>query len=405
MKYTKTIAKHILKGQKKRYSQLIINISIASIAIGVAVMLLSMSIVTGFQKTIRNKVSGFGAHITISHFDLNQSYESEPLVLNQPYIKGIKALPNVNNIQPYATKAGIIKQNEAIEGIVLKGVDSTYNWDFFKQSMRKGEILRFDSASAKKIMISKITADKLGIVVGDKVSMYFIQDPPRMRAYTVCGIYETGLSQFDTKFAFVNIDQIRKLNNWENEEVNGFEIILHDFSKINQTAEEVSSLLPYDQKAQTIIETNPDLFDWIGMFDTNMYILIGLIVIISTITVISTLLILVLEQSTTIGILKAMGANHRSISKIFTQVAGTIIIKGMIIGNIVALLLSVIQILTHLIPLNQELYYMDAVPVNLNPIHYLLINAGVFAITSFFAYIPIYIITRKISTIQAIRYQ
>ena len=157
----------------------------------------------------------------------------------------------------------------------------------------------------------------------------------------------------------------------------------------------MSSLIPYDQKAQTIIETNPDLFDWIGMFDTNMYILIGLIVIISTITVISTLLILILEQSTTIGILKAMGASHRSISRIFVQVAGTIIIKGLIIGNIVALSLSIIQKYTHLIPLNQDLYYMDAVPINLNPIHYLLINLGVFVITSFFAYLPIYAITPK----------
>jgi len=405
VKYTKTIANHILKGQKKQYSHLIINISIASITIGVTAMLLAMSIVTGFQHTIRDKVSGFGAHITITHFDLNQSYESEPIALNQPYIRAIKGLANVQNIQPYATKAGIIKQKEAIEGIVLKGVDSTYRWDFFKQTLRKGEILGFDSASGKKIMISKITANKLGIVVGDKVSMYFIQDPPRMRAYTVCGIYETGMSQFDTKFAFVNIDQIRKLNNWENNEVNGFEINLHDFSKIKESAEEVSSLLPYDQKAQTIVETNPDLFDWIGMFDTNMYILIGLIVIISTITVISTLLILILEQSTTIGILKAMGASHRSISRIFVQVAGTIILKGMIIGNIVALSLSLIQKYTHLIPLNQDLYYMDAVPINLNPIHYLLINVGVFAVTSFFAYLPIYAITRKISTIQAIRYQ
>jgi lipoprotein-releasing system permease protein len=405
VKYTKTIANHILKGSKKQYSRLIINISITSIAIGVAVMLLAMSIVTGFQKTIRDKVSGFGAHITITHYDLNQSYESEPIALRQPYIGAIKRLNNVRNIQPYANKAGIIKQKEAIEGIVLKGVDSTYNWDYMKQTLRKGEILGFDSASGKKIMISKIVADKLGIEVGDKVSMYFIQDPPRMRAYTICGIFETGMSQFDAKFAFVNIDQIRKLNNWEKGEVDGFEIVLRDFSKIRETAEEVSSQLPYDQKSQTIIETNPDLFDWIGMFDTNMYILIGLIVIISTITVISTLLILILEQSTTIGILKAMGANHHSITKIFVQVAGTIILKGMIIGNTVALSLSLIQKYTHLIPLKQDLYYMDAVPINLNPLHYLLINAGVFVITSFFAYLPIYAITRKISTIQAIRYQ
>lgn len=405
MKYTKAIANKIIRGQKRRYAQLIIQISIASITIGMTVMLLSIGIVTGFQHTIRNKVSGFGAHITISHFGLNQSYEATPILSDQLYLGQLKANTNIKAVQPYATKAGIIKQKEMIEGIVLKGIDSTYSFDFFKKSMISGNVLDFDSASSKNIMVSKITADKLNLKVGDKVSMYFIQDPPRMRAYKVCGIFETGLSQFDSKFAITNIDQIRKLNNWENGEIYGFEILLNDFSKIDQTAEEVSSLIPYDQKAKTIIESNPELFDWIALFDTNMYILIGLMIIISTITVISTLLILILEQTNTIGILKAIGANNRTISKIFTYVAGNIIIKGMLIGNIVALAISLIQKYGKVIKLNQELYYMDAVPVEINLFHYLIINGGVFIATSLFVLIPIIIVTRKISTIQAIRYQ
>lgn len=405
MKYTKTIANKIIRGQKRRYAQLIIQISIASIAIGMTVMLLSIGIVTGFQHTIRNKVSGFGSHITISHFDLNQSYEATPILSDQLYLGQLKANTNIKAVQPYATKAGIIKQKEMIEGIVLKGIDTAYNFDFFKKSMISGNVLGFDSASSKNIMLSKITADKLNLKVGDKVSMYFIQDPPRMRAYKVCGIFETGLSQFDSKFAITNIDQIRKLNNWENGEIYGFEILLNDFSKIDQTAEEVSSLIPYDQKAKTIIESNPELFDWIALFDTNMYILIGLMIIISTITVISTLLILILEQTNTIGILKAIGTNNRTISKIFAYVAGNIIIKGMLIGNIAALAISLIQKYGKVIKLNQELYYMDAVPVEINLFHYLIINGGVFIATSLFVMIPIIIVTRKISTIQAIRYQ
>ncbi|MEI6347704.1 MAG: ABC transporter permease [Bacteroidota bacterium] len=405
MKYTSIIAKRILKGQKQRFAQLIIRISIASIAIGIAVMLISLTIVTGFQKTIRDKVSGFGAHITISRFDLNQSYESAPIALNQPYIKQIKENKDVISVQPFATKAGIIKQKDIIEGIVLKGVDSSYNWDFFKTNLKEGKILSFDSVTSKDIMVSKVTATKLAIKVGDKVSMYFIQDPPRMRAFTVCGIYETGLNQFDGKFAMVDINQIRKLNNWENNEVDGYEVIAKDFSKIDQLAEDINLLLPFDQKGQTIKESNPDLFDWIGLFDTNVYILIGLMILISTITVISTLLILILEQTNLIGILKAIGANNQSISSIFIKVAGRIIFIGMILGNLIALLISITQKYTHIIRLNQELYYMDAVPVNINPLHYIIVNIGVFVITSIFVLAPIYFVTRKISTIQAIRYQ
>jgi lipoprotein-releasing system permease protein len=405
VKYTSIIAKRILKGQKQRFAQLIIRISIASIAIGIAVMLISLAIVTGFQMTIRDKVSGFGAHITISRFDLNQSYESAPIALNQPYIKQIKENNDVISVQPFATKAGIIKQKDIIEGIVLKGVDSSYNWDFFKTNLKEGKILSFDSVTSKDIMVSKVTATKLAIKVGDKVSMYFIQDPPRMRAFTVCGIYETGLNQFDGKFAMVDINQIRKLNNWENNEVDGYEVIAKDFSKIDQLAEDINLLLPFDQKGQTIKESNPDLFDWIGLFDTNVYILIGLMILISTITVISTLLILILEQTNLIGILKAIGANNQSISSIFIKVAGRIIFIGMILGNLIALLISITQKYTHIIRLNQELYYMDAVPVNINPLHYIIVNIGVFVITSIFVLVPIYFVTRKISTIQAIRYQ
>ncbi len=405
MNYTKTIAKNILRGQKKRYSQLIIKISITSIAIGVAVMLLSMSIVSGFQKTIRNKITGFGAHITISHFDLNQSDEQTPILADQFYLPELRKTKNIKSVQPFATKAGIIKRKEIVDGVVIKGVDTNYNFDFIAESLIQGKILDFKPTSSKSIIISKITADKLEIKLGDTVSMYFIQEPPRMRTFVVCGIYETGMAMYDNKFAITNIEQIRKLNNWDNNEVHGFEVVLKDFSKISETTEEVSRLIPYDQKAKNIVESTPEMFDWIDLFDTNMYILIGLMVIISTITVISTLLILILEQTNTIGILKAIGAKNSSISKIFTQVAGTIILKGILIGNTIALFLSIVQQQTHLFKLRQDLYYMDSVPIDLNLTHYLIINLGVFAVTTLFVFIPIMIVTRKVSTIQAIRYQ
>lgn len=405
MEYQRSIANNILKGQKKKYAQLIIKISITSIAVGVAVMLLSISIVTGFQNTIREKMSGFGSHITISQFDLNKSDELTPIKSDQSYLRELRSNPNIKSVQPFASKAGIIKRNDLIDGLVLKGVDTNYNFDFLKKSLVDGEILKFDSSSSKMAMISKNTADKLEIKVGDTIIMYFIQNPPRMRAFYVCGIYDTGLSMYDNKFAIVNIDQIRKLNNWSNQEVHGFEIVLRDFSKIKSTTEQVSQLISYDQKAQSIIESNPEIFDWINLFDTNMFILIGLMVIITTITVISTLLILILEQTNTIGILKAIGAKNAAISKIFTYVAGTIILKGIAIGNLTALGLSILQQQTHILKLRQDLYYMDSVPIHLSISHYLLINAGVFILTSLFVIIPIIIVTRKVSTIQAIRYQ
>ncbi len=406
MKYTSIIAKRILKKDKEQFSRLIVRLASVSVALGITIMLLSLSIVTGFQKTIREKVSGFSAHIHLSYFDLNNSYESVAIDENQPYLSQIKNHSNVKHIQPYANKAGIIKQKDQIEGIVLKGVDKTYNWDFFKNCLKEGKTISFsDSSLSKEILISKHTATKLKIKIGDKVNMYFIQDPPRVRSFIVSGIYETGLNQFDSKFAIVDINHIRKLNDWENNEIDGFEIIVNDFDKIDQTCQDISLLLPYNQKAQTIKELNPDLFDWIELFDTNVYILIVLMVLISTITVTSTLLILILEQTNLIGILKTMGTPNKHISRIFLKVAGKIIIIGVISGNILSLLISFIQQKTHLIKLNQDLYYMDSVPISINVFHYIFVNIGVFGICLFCVFIPIYIITRKISAVQAIRYQ
>ncbi len=406
MNLSNIIAKRILKKNKKNFSSLIVRLAIISVAIGISIMLVATSIVKGFQNNIKEKVSGFGSHLQITYFDLNKSYEVRPISSQQSFINEINRNQNVKNIQQFATKAGIIKQKEQIEGVVLKGVSSNYDFTFFKKSLLEGDIVNFnDTIVSNNILISKYTARRLNIKIKDKISIYFIQDPPRVRSFVVSGIYETGLTQFDNKYAIIDIKHIQKLYNWENSEIEGFEIILNDINKIDETYLAINNLIPYDLRLQTVRELAPELFEWIGLFDTNVLVIMILLIVICSITVTSTLLILILEQTTIIGIFKTIGLSNINLSKIFLYIAFRIIAVGLIIGNSIALLVSFIQKYFKIIKLNQELYYMDSVPIDINLIDYLLINSLILVITLLVIFLPIYLITRKVSIVQAIRYQ
>lgn len=406
MNFTNFISNRILKSKSHRFSKPIVTISIISIALGVCVLILVFAITTGFRSEIQNKVIGFGSHIEISYFDNNESYQKIPIYKNSSFVTQIKQMPNVKNIQVYASKAGILKTKDEIEGIVLKGIDVDYDHSFFSKHLVKGEIIKLrDSTIVNDILISEITAKRLHLDTGSKLIIYFVQDPPRQRVFIVKGIYKTDMASFDERYAVCDLKIIQKLNDWNRDQIDGFEINVFDFNKLDITNDEINDLIPCNLNAQTIVSRNKSLIDWIGLFDQNMSVLLLLIIIVICISVISTQLTLILEQISTIGILKTLGCNHRNIRNIFLHISTLILIKGLLIGNAVGLFLCFIQNQWHIITLNPQNYYMSYVPIEIIGSHLLIINGLVVIVSLSVLIIPAYFVTRKIQIVDAIRYE
>ncbi|MCD6365907.1 MAG: ABC transporter permease [Bacteroidales bacterium] len=385
-----------------RISRPIINIAVVGIALGMAVMILSVAIVTGFKDTIRQKVVGFGSHIEISNYDANNSFENIPIPKNQSFYPGIEKSPEITHIQIFATKAGIIKTDEDFQGIVLKGIDKDYDWHFIKENLAAGDVIRInDFEKNNGILISKKIADLLHLKLGDKMVIYFIEDPPRIRKFFIKGIYNTGLEEFDKLFAFVDIKHIQKLNNWTKNQVGGFEITIDDFDHLDDAYKQVflaagNSFLPNGGrlKVQTILDKYPYIFDWIALFNTNVYVIIILLLMVAGINMSSGILILILERTTLIGTLKALGATNGSVARIFLQVGSIMVGKGLLYGNVLGIILCLVQQYFQLFKLDPESYYVSYVPIHLNFIHILLLNVGSLIFTSLVLILPTLIIAR-----------
>ncbi len=407
MNYELFIAKHILKRDNLKLSGPYVLIAVIAISLGLATMIISIAIVTGFQQEIRNKVVGFGSHIQITNYDFNKSFEASPISKYQDFYPEIDTMPGIDHIQVFANKAGIIKTEHEIQGIVLKGIDKDYNWNFFKNNIIDGEILQIsDSVKTNEIIISKKLANKLLLDLHDEVRVYFITDgskQPRGRKFFIKGIYETGLEEFDELYVIGDIKHIQKLNNWNEGQVAGFELIINDFDNLNEIAEKVSKNIGYDLKAQTIKDQHPQIFDWLNVQDMNVIVIIVLMILVSSITMISTLLVLILERANMIGILKALGAKTWSIRNIFFYHSVFIIGQGMIWGNIIGIGFSVIQKYTGIIPLSEESYYVSVVPIHLDIGMFALINIGTLLICTLMLIVPSYIVS-QISPIKAIRF-
>lgn len=369
-------------------------------------MILSVAVVTGFKQKISEKVIGFGGHIQIGNFDLNKSIESLPIEKNLLLENKIRQIKGVKNIQVYANKAGMIKTDNQIQGFILKGVDKDYDWDFIKTNLIEGNILRIDAEQkSDKVIISKFLSDKLNLKLNDKLKTYFIEDENlRGRAFFIAGIYETGLEEFDKKIIFSDISHIQKLNKWNKQSVEGYEVLINDFDKLDEIAKEVYNVTGYNLNTNTIKEIHPEIFDWLSLTDMNVIVIIIIISMISSVTMISILLILILDKTNLIGLLKAMGLINSSIRKIFIYNALYIISKGMIIGNSIALLIGIIQIKFGIFKLDEASYYLKTIPVNLNLWHILLINTGTIILCIIALMVPSYIIS-KITPIKAIRYK
>ncbi len=407
------IAQRLIKGRKEgaSFSRPINVIAIIGIAMGLAVMILAVSTLTGFKKAIREKVVGFGSNIQIMHYDSNLSFETVPVSDSQEFIPKIKNMPGISHVQVFATKAGIIKTDEEIQGVVLKGIGPDYDWSYFKSNLVEGNIFTVtDTSRTDKVLISKKISGMLKLRLGDSFVMHFVQDPPRMRKFTICGIYETSLEEFDKIYIFCDIGHIRKLNGWADDMVSGFEVFINDFDNLDAMTSMVRDTVGYrlveDEirfKVTSIRMKYPQIFDWLNFQDINVIIIIVLMLIVSGFNMVSGLLILILEKTNMIGVLKAVGSDDSTIRKIFLYQAAYLIGKGLLWGNIIGLGISFLQLKTGILTLDPSSYYIKSVPVNLVFSHILLLNAGTMLAIILMLLIPSQLISR-ISPVKAIRY-
>lgn len=407
------LAKRIVskKHAKHTFSRPIVAVAIGGIALGIAVMILSIAIVTGFKNEITNKVVGFGSHLQIVNFDNNTSYETYPISKSQTWLSELKQIEGVESVNMFITKAGIAKTDEDLQGVIFKGIDNDFDWKFFKQYLTEGDTLLIsDSSRNNGVVVSASIANALKLNVGDSFSAYFIQEPPRMRKFTIIGIYETKLEDLDKIFVLCDIKHLRKLNDWKDDEITGFEVKIQDFSKIMDMEIKVSRLvgnyLSADGgmiKVKSIVEDYPGIFDWLSLLDINVWVILILMLSVAGFNMISGLLVIILERVNMIGILKSIGASNVKVAKVFIYVAGFLISRGMIIGNIIGIGLCLLQKYFGIITLDADSYYVSVVPINLDLIHLLLLNIGSLVITLIMMILPSMLVS-KISPAETIRF-
>lgn len=392
--------------KSKKFTQPIIKISIAAIALGLVVMIVAVSIVSGFQREIRNKVIGFGGHIQITKYDSQNTYEATPIDKNQSFYPSLDTVKGIKHIQIYATKPGIIKTNEDIYGVIVKGIGNDFDWTFFNDKLKEGNPIKIDEQNpTNDIIISQTIANKMSIKLGDKMFLYFIQSDGQLRPkdFIVKGIYQSGLEQFDNLFVIADIAHIQKRNNWSSNLVGGFEVIIDNYNDLDKLDQFIYDNIGYDLHSTTIIDRNPDIFNWLELQDINVVIIILLMVLVAVINIISALLILILERTTMIGILKALGLPNWNVRKIFLYNAIHLIIKGLIIGNVIGIGLCLLQLKFGFIKLPEESYYVSEVPIELNWMSIFLLNIGTLFVCFMMLILPSYVIT-KISPVKAIRF-
>ncbi len=390
MKATRFISSRIFSLSKDNLSSIVMKIAIISIALGLSIMLISIAVVVGFKNQIKDKVVGFVSPIQIQVLNQNESLEETPFVYDS--ILKIKLNhPFVSSVHPTANKAGIIKTDSEIHGVVLKGVDEDYNWNYIEDNLISGVIPQYvDNERSNDIVISKIIADKMLLDVGDDVRIWFVGEDlkTRGRKFVVSSIYETGLTECDERFIYCDLNQIRRLNGWNDDEVGHLEINLNKDTDLMYANNVIYYSIPVNLVAFTAQEMYPQIFDWLELQDMNVVIIIVLMLLVAGITIISMLLIIVLERTSTIGILKSMGADNAFIRKIFLQRSRKILLIGMLFGNVFGISVCLIQKYTNIITLSPESYYLSSVPIELNLSHIIMLNIGTFILWVLMMLIP-----------------
>jgi lipoprotein-releasing system permease protein len=399
------LARKIRKTKGKTFSSSVINIGITSIAIGVAAIILSFSILLGFKDTIKEKLFSMSAHLQVSKITLNQSFEEAPFV-NNAESEGLMAKnENIASINAIALKSALLKSDEEISGVLLKGIDEKYDWSKFESNIIKGRHINPDSSNyAKEIILSSTLQKLLNVELEDDILIYFIQNPPRARKVKIVGIYDTVIEDIDKSYAIVDLNLIRRINGWKNNEIGHYEVFLNDFETLNASTQELYEFIPQDQQIHKITQLLPQFFDWFSLLDQNIFIVLFLIIVVASFNMVSVLLIMIMERTPMIGLLKSLGAKNGMIQKIFISNALLIIVKGLLIGNVIAISFCFLQEKFKLIPLDPENYYMSYVPVSWHWPIFLWVNLATVFLVGLIIILPTLSILR-ISPVKALKYK
>lgn len=396
------------KNNKSSISAPIIKIAITAIAIGVVMMIMAVATGVGLQEKIREKIASFNGHVIISNFDDNQSEVSvEPLSVRQDFYPEFKSVKGIQHIQAVASKAGVIRTEESVEGIVFKGVGKEYKWDNIKEYIVEGRIPELKGSLNGEVVISQYLADRLKLKVGDRFQTYFMKEGgngmPNLRVFELAGIYNSGFQEFDAAYMIGDIRHVQRMNKWKEGQVGAFEVFIDDFDEINAKGREIYEEIPPTLNSQTIEEKYLNIFEWVKLFDINILVIIIIMIVVATINMVVALLVLILERTQMIGMLKALGANNWSVRKIFLYNAAYIIIKGLLWGNCISLILLFAQKYFEIVKLPPENYYVTVAPVTIHVPAILLINIGTVIVCLTLLLIPSYIVT-KISPVKALRF-
>lgn len=414
MKFEFFIAKRIFRNKEtgQKMSKPAVLIAMAGIAVGLAIMLISISIIIGFKKEVKQKVFGFSSHLHIMNFDAIGSYETSPIVYSDSLAVFLEKSDELKHIQRYSTKPGMIKTTSDFQGVVFKGIGQEYDLEFLRSNLVEGEIPDFsDDIGSNQIVISKNLALKLGVSLGERLYSYFIQDQIRVRRFLVAGIYETNFSDFDKYFILTDIYTVNRLNKWGVNQVSGLELELKNYSLLPQVTTYFAETLNGVEDGfggryyvQNIEEINPQVFAWLDLLDLNVWVILGLMLGVAGFTMISGLLIIMIERTSMIGLLKALGASNRKIRKVFLWLAFFLVGRGMFWGNVIGLGFYFIQDTWHLFKLDPSTYYVDTVPVNLNILVFILVNVGTLIASLLMLIGPTYLIT-KIAPASSMKYE
>lgn len=400
MKFETLIARKFLTN-RNGFSSSLVKIATWSIAIGLLVMIMSVAILRGFQQEIQQKVVGFGSHIIVKSQFIGNGYEEIPVSTQRDALGRISTIPGVKHVQLYAQKGGMIKTDDQIHGVILKGVSYDFDSTFFSSNLVEGRLFQLKSSTdttssaSNEIIISSTIAKKMNLSVGDKARTYFWQgNNYRARAFEIVGIYNTDLAEFDENYIIGDLRQVQRLNEWDDTLVDGYEVLVENFNQLENLSYQVATACDYDLVVSNIRQENPALFAWLDLLNSNIALILIVMSVVCIVAVISALLIMIFEKTSMIGLLKTMGATNRSIRKIFFIKSTEIIGIGLLIGNAIALTLCLIQQHFHMLKLDPESYYMPYVPVDINMGFFLLISAGTLAVCLLALLLPSSIIAK-----------
>jgi len=410
LNYELFIAKRIIAGKKYKnsISSPIIKIAITAISLGIIIMLIALATGAGLQYKIRDKMAGFKGHVQIINYDANNSdISTVPIIKNQDFYPKFKNVDGIKNIQVFGNKFGILRTKTDFEGIIFKGVSNDYDWTFFNEYMVEGRTPNLNLPRTKEVLLSQTIVNRLQLKLNDTILATFVKTANSKltsnKKYTVVGVYNSGFAEFDKNMMIGDLREVQNLNKWKENEIGGFEIILDDFNNIQEKGEEIYSNIGATLNSKTIIDSYPTVFEWIQLFDNNVWFIIILMILVAGINMITALLVLILERVQMIGILKALGSTNTSIRKIFLYNASYLILKGLFWGNIIGLSIIFIQYYFKVITLNPETYYVTTMPVHISFTYILLLNIGTLIMSFLMLIIPSFIIT-KINPSKSIKF-